>query len=120
MSANRKPVGSSPIKIVDAKTAILELRREYAMRNLTWPCVLLKDLMPLCDAHDSMLAELTERRAKDALVAELVAELRSALVLARSYMSDAVEYDSPCAKRDAHTVDSAIDKALAALRGGAA
>lgn len=34
--------------------------------------------------------------------------LVNALRLARSYMSEAVEYESPCAKRDAETVDAAL------------
>lgn len=28
---------------------IADIRRQAAMRNATWPCVLLKDLLPLCD-----------------------------------------------------------------------
>lgn len=28
---------------------IADLRRQAGMRNATWPCVLLRDLLPLCD-----------------------------------------------------------------------
>lgn len=33
---------------------IAEIRRQAAMRNATWPCVLLKDLLPLCDEVERM------------------------------------------------------------------
>jgi hypothetical protein len=55
-------------------------------------------------AVPEMLAELTTRRARDAEVEALVAACR----LARSYMSEAIEYETPCAKRDGATVDAAL------------
>lgn len=33
---------------------IAEIRRQAAMRNATWPCVLLRDLLPLCDAFERL------------------------------------------------------------------
>lgn len=33
---------------------IAELRRQREMRNATWPCVLLKDLMPMCDEVEQL------------------------------------------------------------------
>jgi hypothetical protein len=61
----------------------------------------------LDDAHYTVelaLDELTTRRARDAEVEALVAACR----LARSYMSEAIEYETPCAKRDGATVDAAL------------
>lgn len=62
---------------------IVELRRQAGLRNATWPCILLKNLMPACDAIDElivcvddMFAERAARGAKD--VGTLV-ELRTAL-----------------------------------------
>lgn len=60
--------------------------------------------MRLLVTVDSVLAELTARRARDAEVEALVAACR----LARSYMSEAIEYETPCAKRDGATVDAAL------------
>lgn len=39
---------------------IAELRRQGAKKNRTWPCVLLKDLLPLCDAYEQMEANTKE------------------------------------------------------------
>ena len=58
----------------------------------------------LIAAAPSMLSELTARRARDAEVEALVAACR----LARSYMSEAIEYETPCAKRDGANVDAAL------------
>lgn len=33
---------------------IAELRRQAAMKNATCPCVMLKDLMPLCDEYERL------------------------------------------------------------------
>lgn len=44
------------------------------------------------------------RRARDAEIEALVAACR----LARSYMSEAIEYETPCAKRDGANVDAAL------------
>ncbi len=33
---------------------IAELRRQAAKKNATWPCVLLKDLLPLCDEYERL------------------------------------------------------------------
>lgn len=41
---------------------IQDLRRQAAMRNATWPCILLKNLMPLLDEFeeiDAAAAKLT-------------------------------------------------------------
>lgn len=51
-----------------------------------------------------VIAELAARRARDAEVEALVAACR----LARSYMSEAIEYETPCAKRDGANVDAAL------------
>lgn len=48
---------------------IAELRRQRAMRNSTWPCVLLADLMPLCDAVDPKHFEADERAHRIASIA---------------------------------------------------
>ena len=58
----------------------------------------------LIAAAPSMHAALTARRSRDAEVEALVAACR----LARSYMSEAIEYETPCAKRDGATVDAAL------------
>lgn len=46
-------VSGGPVFVAGAKPTIdqliAELRHQRAMRNATWPCVLLRDLMPLCD-----------------------------------------------------------------------
>jgi len=39
---------------------IAEIRRQAAMRNATWPCVMLKDLLPLCDEIEQMRTTLVE------------------------------------------------------------
>lgn len=39
---------------------VAELRRQRAMRNATWPCVLLKDLMPLCDEYERLRGLISE------------------------------------------------------------
>lgn len=53
-------------------------------------------LQPICefDAYQCVLRETTE--------------LRKALRLAREYMSEAVDYGTPCAKRDAELVDEVL------------
>ena len=38
----------------DVASVIAELRRQAAARNATWPCVLLSDLMPLCDEYERL------------------------------------------------------------------
>lgn len=40
----------------NSRDLIAELRRQAAMRNATWPCVLLKHMMPLLDEHERLLA----------------------------------------------------------------
>lgn len=36
---------------------IAELRRQAALRNATWPCILLSEMMPLCDQFERIEAE---------------------------------------------------------------
>jgi hypothetical protein len=56
LKAVSKPVSGvfdGPVVLAGAESTvdqlIAELRRQRAMRIATWPCVLLRDLMPLCD-----------------------------------------------------------------------
>jgi hypothetical protein len=37
---------------------IEELRRQSKLRNATWPCVLLSDLLPLLDSYEALSAEV--------------------------------------------------------------
>lgn len=59
-------------------------------------------------ARDQHWKREDERRAEMKRRYDCHDALVSALRLARSYMSEAIEYESPCAKRDAETVDAAI------------
>ena len=53
-------VQSTPIRykddagVVHVGALIAELRRQATLRNATFPCVLLADLMPLCEAVDDL------------------------------------------------------------------
>ena len=69
---------------------IAELRRQAALRNATWPCVLLSDLMPLCDRMDVLEREHAEfferwhdeRRKREALEQEAINTLQAGMRLA--------------------------------------
>lgn len=41
---------------------IADLRRQAQMKNALWPCVLLKDLLPLCDDNDRMRDRIEQLR----------------------------------------------------------
>lgn len=49
---------------------VAELRRQAAMRNATWPCILLSELMPLCDEYDRLKAAEAKSIAADAALCE--------------------------------------------------
>jgi hypothetical protein len=41
---------------------IAELRRQAGLRNATWPCILLFELMPLCDEVERLESEIKSSR----------------------------------------------------------
>lgn len=43
-------------------TIVAELRRQRAAGNAVWPCITLKNITPLCDAHEAMTAALVAAR----------------------------------------------------------
>jgi hypothetical protein len=47
---------SAPVDVLDVPTLIAEMRRQAAQRNATWPCILLKDLVPLLDHVGVLIA----------------------------------------------------------------
>jgi hypothetical protein len=74
-----------------------------------------QDVADIEAAHRTVqlaISELTTRRARDAEVGALVSACR----LARSYMSEAIEYETPGAKRDGATVDAALAPFTGATR----
>jgi hypothetical protein len=46
------------------KELIAALRRQAAMRNATWPCVLLKDILVLCDENERLQEALAKHEAE--------------------------------------------------------
>lgn len=48
--------GDKLARYADLARLVAELRRQAAARNATWPCVLLSDIMPLCDEYERLRA----------------------------------------------------------------
>tara|TARA_R110002049_G_scaffold73666_17_gene190285 strand:- start:932 stop:1240 length:309 start_codon:yes stop_codon:yes gene_type:complete len=83
-----------------------ELRRQHGQRNAVWPCVMLKHLMPLCDAHDAMRAALLEARA-------FIAEQRKCHVECSTHpVTHAMDADDFAHAEDVTALLQRIDTAL--------